>query len=71
MTVPRKPKPEEAAETARVMRIFDWLVEELDKRTDKRTFDAEGYRIVHAPPPLTGDVLAVAERIAARTETPT
>jgi hypothetical protein len=65
MTVPRKSKPEEAAETARVMRIFDWLFEELDKRNRQTMMASFPWR------DRAVDVLAVAERIAARTETPT
>lgn len=54
MRQPAKPKPSDVAETARVMRIFDWLIEEFRRRSE---YD----------PALVGDVLIVAERIAART----
>lgn len=57
MRQPAKPKPDEVAETARVMRIFDWVAGEMDMRPR-----AEAWRKRPA------DILIVAERIAARTE---
>jgi hypothetical protein len=56
---PPKPKPNTALETDRVMRIFDALWDELEKKLDPGPGNA-GLE--------AGDVLAVAERIAARTE---
>lgn len=56
MTVarPRAKKPTDIDEVARVLRIFDVLVEELQRRD--------------GPLLRTDDVLDIAERIAARTE---
>lgn len=51
MRQPAKSKPSEVAETQRVLRIFDWLVDEMDKRG----------------PVSGDALLTVAERIAART----
>jgi hypothetical protein len=50
---PRTKKPNAVDETARVLKVYDWLREELRRR--------ESWA-------LDGDILQVAERIAARTE---
>lgn len=59
MRQPAKPKPSDVAETARVMRIFDWIADELVERESRGQLRTE--------PGSVGDVLIVAERIAART----
>jgi hypothetical protein len=71
---PPKPKPNTALETDRVLRIFDWISDELAARK-RRAVDASGYPppIFPRETPVTSDpmpaaILAVAERIAARTE---
>lgn len=58
MRQPVKPKPTAAAETTRIMRIFDWLAEELVAREPQAK--VLRYEFV-------GSMLLVAERIAART----
>ena len=59
MRQPAKPKPNDVAETQRVIRIFDWLQTEL----------AERYRgqSVSAVYDYSARLLEVADRIAART----
>lgn len=52
MRQPAKPKPSDVEETQRVLRIYDWLRDELDKGEFFGSKDT---------------VLIVAERIAART----
>ena len=61
MRQPAKPKPQAFEEVARVLNVYDMLVEELPKR---RPFLLEGEVNEQAG----AAVLAVAERIAARTE---
>jgi hypothetical protein len=64
---PPKPKPNTALEAARVVRIYDWLREEL---TSRHTLGPlfSGPDTVITPGIERLDILAVAERIAARTE---
>jgi hypothetical protein len=59
MTVRRKPKNDSATEAARVLRVFDMLAEEMQRRKLRSFADAEAYVL-----------LEVADRIAARTEDP-
>lgn len=60
MTVPRKPKakPTSIDETARVTRIWEWLAEWSDKRWPGTMRVSDKYV----------SMLAIAERIASRTE---
>lgn len=57
---PRKPKPSALAEVGRVLVIYDALVEETDRRAASRWRDIKQAG--------AGEILIVAERIAARTE---
>lgn len=57
----RREKPDSASETARVLRVFDMLVEEL-----RRRFSSPMSPVVYDMP----DILAVADRICARSEDP-
>jgi hypothetical protein len=71
MSVPaaRKGKPKAADEAARVLRIYDWLTDELDKRhvgdPDLSISHDTAASVLVAG---RSAILAVAERIAARTE---
>ena len=59
LPAPRKPKRDAATETARVLRVFDLLDEELDRR---------GLGPGSALRSDTAKVLEIADRICARTE---
>lgn len=67
----RREKPDSATETARVMRVFDMLVEELDRRYKGMpfvgTWNAGNETMENNRIP---DILAIADRICARTEDP-
>lgn len=71
MTVPArpKPKPDSATETARVLRIFDMLCEELASRFPPvgLVLRVDGNTVVND---RTVDILEIAAGIAARTEDP-
>ena len=68
----RAKKPTSVDEITRVLRIYDLLTEEVDRRL--RPTGVGGTPIIFGPDstitygPVTYDILAVAERIAARTE---
>ena len=77
MRQPAKPKPQAFEEVARVLKIYDWLEEEMGRRQPAMIVSSEPpltatvkiSDIKWLPPKVTGDaILAVAERIAARTE---
>ncbi len=66
-----KPKPDSAREAARVLRVFDMLVEELARRYAPMPhviYDAAKATIEHDG--TIPALLAIADRIAARTEDP-
>jgi hypothetical protein len=67
VAAPRKPKANTALEAARVVRIYDWLWEELKTRHTLSPLFS-GPDTVITPGIERLDILAVAERIAARTE---
>ena len=58
-----KPKPQAHEEVARVLHVFSMLDEELFKRLAPDAYSNEAIK-----PPSGDAILAVAERIAARTE---
>ena len=68
---PRARKNDSAAETARVMRVFDMLVDELGIRNPAQPYMAsfDGSRGTYDHN-YTFDLLAIADRIASRTEDP-
>ena len=78
MRQPTKPKPQAFEEVARVLNVYTMLAEELAKRqpfgvvTDEPITNDSRIRIGDIrtlPTQVTGDaILAVSERIAARTE---
>jgi hypothetical protein len=69
--MPRRkaPKPDSATETARVLRVFDMLVSELDARYPPVAVVTTGPPTIH-PSDALPRLLEVADRIAARTEDP-